>query len=1085
MGRIYALTFILLLSVPGCLSAQNYLEPEIISIEDGLSSHRVNDIAIDDVGFLWAATEKGLNRYDGYEFKQFLVPLSSFPTQESHEVNRLSIDEVGNIWFLSSAGPGVYASETGRITLFDNNQVAYNGEPASAIRDQDMSYIDIAAGKDMTAWVLSDTALLHLNPDGQSESYAYPQKLAGNVIVPTCLAADESYIWIGYEAGALSFNLQNRSFMSIDLPARQQSLNGPMVHSLFVDLDNTVWFGTADGLIRFDPVEIDIKDYYPEGSRRSSPGNEIFDIEGMKEESLILVTGAGVKIFDKESLQFRDVGNANDNILHAGVSDAAGNIWIASSRGIVKFRWSNLAVVNYTSQSRDLRLASDQVISLQTLPGNNLWVGYRDGFDIISTQTLTKRYFRMPSGEEIRGFSRGLDDQMIILSRHNVIYYSKNGSKLYTLAERFPFIDEELLSGSDINCILEDQSDRIWIGTSTGVHLLQTRMQSHTFLRYLQGDGDTIRLYQVHDIKMDAEGNLWFGSDDGLILYRPEQQLATKFTPYDRTLLNTEAKGVFTILQQDLSTYWIGTSRGLLSFNINNKEFTAPDNPKLMNASVYSITPDQSGNLWIGSDTGLLYYIPLSSSLFYFNPVDGLINYAYTSSAMDEDGRVYAGGEHGLSLVHVAIDEQEAVIQRVVITGVYWIDQTAKSEVYYAVPDTVVLPLTHNALQINFAVLDLSRPEDNDFSYTFAKAGKNTGPFKPVTDHQVILNPLSRGKYVLILRGSNSNMVKTREDTTLVIMINPTFWRSGTALILYGILIALVLFFGFMKLSYWSSKMNQQGKEKELIAKQILEQKEELSLKNKSITDSINYAKRIQTAMLPPFKMLKTDFPSSFILYMPKDIVSGDFYWINKMDEKIFVAAVDCTGHGVPGAFMSIIGFELFRKITSQEGLKRPSDILNRLNEDFHEIFKDVDVVLRDGMDVAFCSIDKSNKILEFSGAFNPLYLIRDNKITEIKGDRFAIGLDEIDFMEQTFKNHLVPLQEGDIIYIFSDGFADQFGGPDGKKYKYRRFKHLLLNMHQLEMEKQREILESNVVEWRGEQEQVDDILIIGIKIDF
>jgi serine phosphatase RsbU (regulator of sigma subunit) len=263
-------------------------------------------------------------------------------------------------------------------------------------------------------------------------------------------------------------------------------------------------------------------------------------------------------------------------------------------------------------------------------------------------------------------------------------------------------------------------------------------------------------------------------------------------------------------------------------------------------------------------------------------------------------------------------------------------------------------------------------------------------------------------------------------------------------------------------------------------------QKEELTLKNKSITDSINYAKRIQTAMLPPYKLFKTIFPSSFILFMPKDIVSGDFYWVNKLGDRIFIAAVDCTGHGVPGAFMSIIGFELFRKITNIEGLSRPSDILNRLNEDFHEIFKDVDnVVLRDGMDVAFCSIDKKDMILEYAGAFNPLYLIRDNKIMEVKGDRFAIGLDETNFKDQTFKNHIIPIQKDDIIYIFSDGFSDQFGGPDGKKYKYRRFRHLLLNLHQLPMEKQHEILENNVMEWRGEQEQVDDILVIGIKVDF
>jgi serine phosphatase RsbU (regulator of sigma subunit) len=310
-------------------------------------------------------------------------------------------------------------------------------------------------------------------------------------------------------------------------------------------------------------------------------------------------------------------------------------------------------------------------------------------------------------------------------------------------------------------------------------------------------------------------------------------------------------------------------------------------------------------------------------------------------------------------------------------------------------------------------------------------------------------------------------------------------WRSKTAYTFYFILTLAFIAFLFR---YWTRQLiraNRAYKEREKIAKQIMLQKEELTLKNKSITDSINYARRIQNAMLPPMKLLKSFLPQSFLLYLPKDIVSGDFYWINKLYNKIFISAVDCTGHGVPGAFMSIIGFELFRKITNIEGLTRPSDILNKLNEDFHEIFRDVEnIVLRDGMDVAFCAIDINDMILEYSGAFNPLYLIRDNKITEIKGDRFAIGLDETNFKDLTFKNHMIPLQEGDLIYIFSDGFADQFGGPEGKKFKYRRFRHLLLNIHQLPMDDQRDILETSLRDWKGEGEQVDDVLVIGIKID-
>jgi serine phosphatase RsbU (regulator of sigma subunit) len=249
--------------------------------------------------------------------------------------------------------------------------------------------------------------------------------------------------------------------------------------------------------------------------------------------------------------------------------------------------------------------------------------------------------------------------------------------------------------------------------------------------------------------------------------------------------------------------------------------------------------------------------------------------------------------------------------------------------------------------------------------------------------------------------------------------------------------------------------------------------------------DSIEYAKRIQSALMPPDTAFKSIFPDSFILHIPKDIVSGDFYWFSKVGDRAFVAAVDCTGHGVPGAFMSIIGIELFRNITNIEGIKQPAQILATLNKDFQKIFHDKDIIsFRDGMDLAFCAFDNKKMILEYAGALNPIYIIRNSNIYEYKGDRFSIGLDKPDENKKNiFKNHVIPVQNGDSIYIFSDGYADQFGGPDGEKYKYRRFQHLLLAIHQLPMTKQHELLEKSIMRWKGDLEQVDDILVIGIRI--
>lgn len=314
------------------------------------------------------------------------------------------------------------------------------------------------------------------------------------------------------------------------------------------------------------------------------------------------------------------------------------------------------------------------------------------------------------------------------------------------------------------------------------------------------------------------------------------------------------------------------------------------------------------------------------------------------------------------------------------------------------------------------------------------------------------------------------------------------FWQTQPA---YFIYVAVVLLLLLLLYRYRTRNLriaNQILREKELASKEISRQKEELALKNRNITDSINYAKRIQMALMPNENVFSRFFSDSFIYYKPKDIVSGDFYWINEKNDKIFFAVADCTGHGVPGAFMSIIGFELLRNIIFTQKLEEPASILNQLNSDFTAVFHDggkygQEMTFRDGMDLGFCVIDKKNSILEFAGAFLPLYLIRNNSIIEIKGNRSSIGL--IDEKEKDlFSNHRIRLEKNDVIYLFSDGYADQFGGEKGKKFKYRRFRYLLLNIHTLPMEKQKELLDQSMAQWMKGCEQVDDILIIGLKPD-
>jgi len=299
---------------------------------------------------------------------------------------------------------------------------------------------------------------------------------------------------------------------------------------------------------------------------------------------------------------------------------------------------------------------------------------------------------------------------------------------------------------------------------------------------------------------------------------------------------------------------------------------------------------------------------------------------------------------------------------------------------------------------------------------------------------------------------------------------------------------------------------------------EVVRQKEEIELKNSEITASIRYAKRIQESILPDLGMVNRMLKDYFIIYKPKDIVSGDFYWIGEKDDVALFAAVDCTGHGVPGAFMSLIGSALLKEAIVEHGKAVPSDILNELNklagETISHTFEESTV--KDGMDIAFCSINFNTMELQFAGAYNPLYLIRktdpkgmdeetkklleeDNivlrssefgyDLIEIKADKFPIGV-FVGEEQKMFRNNKIKIQKGDSIYIFSDGYVDQFGGKRGRKFMAKRFRPLLMKHQHLSMEKQKSIIDKVIEDWKTPKdakntvyEQIDDILVMGVRV--
>lgn len=314
--------------------------------------------------------------------------------------------------------------------------------------------------------------------------------------------------------------------------------------------------------------------------------------------------------------------------------------------------------------------------------------------------------------------------------------------------------------------------------------------------------------------------------------------------------------------------------------------------------------------------------------------------------------------------------------------------------------------------------------------------------------------------------------------------------KQNTMLIAGGIGLAL---FAILILFILKGYRDKKKANDALIAKNTLienqkntleSQKTELEQKNHNIKESLDYAKKIQTSILPPIGGLKNKFSDSFVFFRPKDIVSGDFYWYYEFGSKMYVSVSDCTGHGVPGAFMSIIGNNLIEKAIVEKRIERPADVLKFMSDGINQQLGMTSGAsdVKDGMDMTLVCIDKEAKKLSFSGARNPLYFLRDGQLEEIKATKMSVGYNSKKAAAD-FENLEIDLLKGDRLYMFSDGFADQKGGPKGKKFYYRPFREILQGTSSESMDFQRNLLESTIVEWMNGAEQLDDMLVLGIEI--
>jgi len=474
---------------------------------------------------------------------------------------------------------------------------------------------------------------------------------------------------------------------------------------------------------------------------------------------------------------------------------------------------------------------------------------------------------------------------------------------------------------------------------------------------------------------------------------------------------------------------------------------------------IYFIYPEENGICWIGTSDGLIRYdenISKDYSKEYFNLIRKV-------TFLNNDSAIFLGTNFKTDSGHIKVINDQSPDQK---------------------PS---LSFRDNSIRFGFSAPFYEYPEKIMYSYKLD--GNNPAWTQWTNENFQEYTNLHEGEYTFTVKARNAYGTESKL-TQYSFVVLPPWYRSGAAYLSY---IIAAIFLLWLSARLYSYRLKRENIRLEGIVtertEEVVRQKDEILSKNyvleyqkKEIEDSIRYASRIQSAVIPAEKDCVNLLTESFVFFQPLNIVSGDFYWISHVANRIIFTAADCTGHGVPGAFMSMLGVAFLNEIVNKDKITEPDIILNRLREKVIEALQQQGISgeARDGMDIAIISIDKTDNRLSYAGAYNPLIMIRNNEIYETAGDKMPIGIYE---NMRPFNKHVIDIVKGDVFYMSSDGYEDQFGGPDGKKFKSKQFKKLLLEIHKHPMKKQKEIIEMSFKEWKGDLPQVDDIVVVGLAI--
>lgn len=1066
-----------------------------IGAQEGLSQSVVNCVMQDRKGFMWFGTDDGLNRFDGYE----MLVLKNIPDHKNSLSNNgilaLYEDKNGIFWIgTNGGGLNAYDPVTSSFQRFANDPKNEESISNNVIKT-------IFEDREKNLWIGTEEGLNLLDrPSGKVKRFTLENGLKNDRIWGICEDPD-GMLWLAtYGGGLHSFDKKTTQFKQYSdksITDEIRARNSEKIRHVFCDSKGTLWIGThGASLASFDKNTLEFFYFTLNEKEQSTVITKIVeDNNGFLWIGTRNGLAAFKSIYDRtnpgrEEISFYVNDESNPQSLsHNSIGDIcedmAGSIWIGTNGGGVSayHRTSNKFGHFHRNEHSANTISSNKTYAFAEDKDENLWIGtYEGGITVVDRKQLN--FVNYP--KSINNTHNNV--LCLFIDSEDLLWFGTWGGGLnYYDLKRKSFgrqafensSDKNSLCNNSVLCIKEDEHGLIWIGTFKGLNTYNKKTKN--FEKYTTEQG--LANNTIQTLHFDSKGNLWIGTGGGGLNYWDFK--TGKIKTYSE---NTGNKGVSSniincIHEDKNGDIWIGTVMGLCKMNVKEESFEHYfEKDGLPNDYVYGILEDDLGFLWLSTNKGLSRFNPVAKEgdrnrFKNYLVLDGLQDYEFNQGAFykSKKGEMFFGGQNGFNAFfpQQIIDNKHPPPVHISSFKIYGKDVPLDTGI--SDKKTIELSYKKNFFSFEFVALDYILPAKNLYSYKMEGLDEDWNP--PSSRRYANYTDLSGGNYIFRVKATNNDGTWNEEGASIVIRIIPPFWKTKW-FYAFCILTGILSVFLFIRL-----RTKQIQKEKRILEIKVAERTRELAQKNEDITDSIQYAKRIQEAILPTRENIFRHLPESFILYKPKDIVSGDFYWFFKKDNKKIIAAVDCTGHGVPGAFMSMIGHNLLNQIVIEKGITNPAEILSQLNNGVQEALKQkgTEGETMDGMDVALCTIDEQQDEFEFAGAFRPLYLIRNKNLEKIEGSKFPIGGGQHETVRE-FQCYKRKIIKGDMIYMFSDGFADQFGGLKGKKFMTKRFQENLLQIHDKRPVDQEILLEAKITEWRGSFEQVDDILVIGIR---